>query len=92
MYNNSKWEALYSNLRRSNQIWGMVANVLGKTGFLIKSRVMMYKVLVQAFLLYGSEICVVMDTIMMILGGFHHRIERRISGMTLRRGNGGEWE
>ena len=34
----------------------------------------------------------VMDPMMKVLEGFHHSIARRISGMMVRRGAGGEWE
>ena len=36
----------------------MAANMLGKTGAPVKARAMMYEALVQAVLLYGSEIWV----------------------------------
>ena len=42
--------------------------------------------------MYGSEICVVMDRMLMVLEGFHHRIARRIARMTVQRGNVREWE
>ena len=69
----------------------MVEKVLGKTRAPIKSRAMMYKVVVQAVPLYRSEIWVVMDSIMTVLEGLQHRIARRISGMKLRKGNEGEY-
>ena len=37
MYNNSDWVALYSNMWKYQRRWGMVENVLGKTGDPIKS-------------------------------------------------------
>ena len=55
MYNNNDWEALYINLRKSQRRCGMVSKVLGKTGAPIKSRVMMYKTVVQPVLLYRSK-------------------------------------
>ena len=70
----------------------MLAKVLGKTGAPIKAQEMMYMALVQAVILYGSEIWVAMDVTMTVLEGFQHRISRRIVGMTVRRGDGGEWE
>ena len=45
-YNNSDWADLYSNLHKYQRIWWMVAKVLGKTGALIKARVIMYNALV----------------------------------------------
>ena len=53
---------------------------------------MMYKAVVQAVLLYGSEIWVVTDVMMTVLEGFHHMIARWITGMSARKGNVGEWE
>ena len=65
----------------------MVENDFGKTGVSIKSHAMMYKavvqavihVIVQAVLLYMSEIFVVTDVIMAVLEEFHHRTARQIS-------------
>ena len=45
-YNNSDWEALYSNLRKSQRIWGIVEKVLGKEGVPINPRAMIYKAVV----------------------------------------------
>ena len=44
-------------------------------------------------LLYGSESWVVTDAMMKVLEGFHHRIDRRITGKTARcvREEGWEW-
>ena len=92
MYNNNDWEALYINLRKAQRRWGMVAKVLGKTGVLIKVQEMMYKAVVYVVLLYGSKILVVTDAMMMVLEGFHHRIARKVAGMTVRKGGDREWE
>ena len=67
----------------------MVEKVLSKTGVPIKSRVMIYNAVVQAVLLYRSKIWVVMDYMVTVLEGFHHRIARLIAGMTAWRFNGG---
>ena len=70
----------------------MVAKVLGKTGAPIKSCAMMYKVVFHAVLLYGSEIWVVTDAMMMVLEGFPHSTARHIAGMTVDKGEGRECE
>ena len=51
--------------------------------------VMIYNAVVQAVLLYRSKIWVVMDSMVTVLEGFHHRIARLIAGMTAWRFNGG---
>ena len=53
-YNTSDWAALYSNLRKSQGIWGMVAKVLGNTKALIKSQLVMYKAVFKVMLFYGK--------------------------------------
>ena len=67
-------------------------NVLGKTGVKIKLHAMMYKSSVQAVLMYGRKIWVVMNAIITVLEGFNYRIARHIAGMTAKKGDGGEWE
>ena len=47
---------------------------------------MMQKVLVQKMHFMAEQKWVVMDVIMMVLEGFHHRITGRIMGMTARMG------
>ena len=42
--------------------------------------------------MYDSEIWVVTRDMLKVLEGFHHRAARRITGMTEKRGAGGEWE
>ena len=87
-YNNSDLVELYSNLRKSHRRWGVLAKVLGKMGARVKSRFMMYKAVVLTFLLYGRKRWVVTDAKMTVLGGFHHRIVRQITGITARKSNG----
>ena len=48
--------------------------MLVKTGVHIKAQAMMYKVVVQVVLLYERESWVVTDVMMVVLDGFHHRI------------------
>ena len=60
-----------------------------KMGEPIKACEIIYKVVVQKVLMYGTRILVVTGGIMTVLEGFHHRTARRIAGMTARKGNGG---
>ena len=69
----------------------MIARVPERAGETVRARGAMYKALDQSVLLYGSESWVVTGDIM-VLTAFHHRAARRITGMTAKRGAGGEWE
>ena len=44
------------------------------TGATVQSWVMMYKAVFQTVLIYGSDSWVVMDAILKVLEGFHHRV------------------
>ena len=48
--------------------------------------------MVQAVLIYGSEIWVITDAMMKVLEGFHHHIDRKITGNTERRFGAEGWE
>ena len=91
-YNNSDWVALYINLQKSQRIWRIFSKVLGQIGALIKAQQIMYEVLVQAVLLYGSKIWLVTDKMMAVLEVFHYMIARRITVITARKGSAREWE
>ena len=68
----------------------MVNNVMGNTGAPIKAHAIMYNMVVQAVLLYGSKTWVVIDEMVTVPEVFHNRISRRIEGMTERKGVGRE--
>ena len=42
-YNNSDWEAVYINLRKYWQRWGMIARVLESTGAMVRNLGARYK-------------------------------------------------
>ena len=45
---------------------------------------MFYKAVVQSVLLYGCETWVITSQVLRVLESFHHRVARRLSGMTPR--------
>ena len=60
----------------------MVLEEMMKAGVAVRARDMLYKAVVQAVLIYGSEIWVITDTIMNFLEGFHQRSTQSIMGKT----------
>ena len=50
-----------------------------------------YKAVLQVTLLLGTESWVVSPFILRILGGFHHRVSRRLTNMQLKRDVMGRW-
>ena len=52
----------------------------------------MYKAVAQSVPLYGRESWVATRDILKVLTAFHHRAAQQITGMTVKRRTGGEWE
>ena len=70
----------------------MIARVLERTGATVQARGAMYKAVSQSVLLYVRESWLVTGDMIKFLKAFYHRAARRITGMTEKRGAGGEWE
>ena len=58
----------------------------------VRSRGMMYKAVDQSVLLYVNKSWVLTGGILNSLEGFHHRVDRQITGTTAEYREGGEWE
>ena len=69
-----------SNFQKASNIWSRVAWILRWEGAGTRKLVRFYVAVVQDILLFGSETWMVNPRIKCLLGGFHHRVERRISG------------
>ena len=52
----------------------------------------LYKEVTHTVLLYVIYSWVVTVAMLKVLEGFHHRVSRRISGMTVQREEGREWD
>ena len=69
----------------------MIARVIYRTEATVWSRVAIYKTVEQSVSIYGRESWVVDGEMLKFLTSFHHRAERRITGMKAKRGTGREW-
>ena len=67
---------------KAQRHWYMVSGFLVKAWATVRARVVFYKAIVQAVLIYGSEIWVVTDSMMKVLEGFHNFISLIIMGKT----------
>ena len=59
----------------------MILRVLKIPGAMVRARRMMYEVVAQSVLLYISKSWLVTGAMLNVMGGFHHRLSRRIMGM-----------
>ena len=92
VYNNIKWVTLYQNIWKAQWRWAMVEKVVKKTGETVWVRGMLHKAVMKLVLLYVGESWVVRGVILKLLEELHHRLARRIEGMTAQRTTIGEWE
>ena len=74
------WPAVEQNLRREQQKWERLTRVLEREGVDAWTSGRIYMVVVQAVLLYGSQMWVMTPCIGRVWGGFCHRVARRLKG------------
>ena len=84
VYSNSYWATMYHNLGKARRRQGMVLKVLEKAGATVRTRVMMYKAVVQTVILYQRYSWVITEETMKVLEECHHRIDRSITEKTAR--------
>ena len=77
------------NLRRVKKSWAHLTRVFGIEGENDQILGMFYVSVMQAVLLYASETWVISPCIGRTLGGFNHRVTRRMRGRTA---YGTRWE
>ena len=68
------------NLRKAMQAWENFVRILGLEGADVQTLGWFYLAVVQATLLWGSEMWVVTPHTAKTLGGFRHRVAQRIKG------------
>ena len=57
----------------------------------VKARAVLYKAVVHTVLIYECDSWVVTDAMMTVVEVFHHRVAWRLLGLTVIRGDDGEW-
>jgi hypothetical protein len=89
--NDNDWKAVTWNIKRARMAWGRLARILSSEGATPKAMASIYKAVVQAVLLYGSESWAVTVAMGKRLQSFHHRCARYISGQHIRMNVDGTW-
>ena len=78
------WPELVSNLQRACQKWSRLTRVLIRKGADHRTLGQIYLAVFQSVILYGSETWFMNPCIGRVLGRFHHRVARRITGSQTR--------
>ena len=85
------WTVVVCNLRHARQKWAWLTRILSREGKDARNLGQIYLVVVQLFMLYGSESWVLTLFMKRVFGGFHNRVTHRLTGRKKRRGQEGWW-
>ena len=86
-----KWIAVVSYPKRARQKWAWMTRILSREGVYAWTPGNIYLAVVQSVLLYGSETWVMRPHIKRVLGVFHHRLDRRLTGRQPQKGRDRVW-
>ena len=78
-------------LRKTRQEWAIPTRVLGREGAGDQTLVQIYLAVAQSVLLYHSDTWVMNPLTGRVLGGFHYRVDCRLTGRQPRRGKDDVW-
>ena len=85
------WKAVEHNLKRSQEKWVQLANILVREGLDRRTVGRFYLAVVQAVILFGSATWVLTPRLEKSLEVFHHRAVWRMAGMGPKRQWYGTW-
>ena len=85
------WPVVVSNLQKARKKWAYMTSVMSREGSDARISVQIYLAVVQWVMLYGSETWLMIPRIGRVLGGFHYRVSRRLTGRQPRQGRDGVW-
>lgn len=89
--NDDDWPAVNRNLQKARVAWGRLCRILSKEGANPKAMASVYKAVVQAVLLFGSETWVLTLGMEKKLQSFHRRCARYITGQHIRQNPDESW-
>ena len=80
-----EWPAVVHNLRMARSKWARLSWLLRREGADARTLGMFYVAVVQAVLIYRSEMWVMSPRIGKMLGGFYHWVAHRLTGWQAKR-------
>ena len=85
------WPSVVHNFRREQQKWARLSRVLNREGADAQTLGRIDVEVVQAVMLYGSEMWVMTLRTGRVLGGLYNRVARRMTWRKPHRRRDGEW-
>jgi hypothetical protein len=89
--NDYDWAAVNYSLKRARMAWGRLAKILSNEKVEPKAMATIYKAVIQAVLLYGSESWAMNNTMECRLQSFHSRCAHHITGQHIRQNADETW-
>jgi hypothetical protein len=89
--NDDNWSAVNQNVKKATATWGRICKILSKEGANPKAMATVYKAVVQAMLLYGSESLVLSLMMEKKLQSFHWRCAWYIMAQHIRQNPDESW-
>ena len=86
------WAEVVGNLWKEREKWAWLSRILEREGENVRVSGNLFKDLIQAVLLFGSEMWVPTPCTGQPMGGFQHRVDLRIMGKKTWRPQDGSWE
>ena len=86
------WPVVVGNLWKTWESWDQLARILVREGASPRVSGMFFKAVVQAVILFGSEMWVMNPCMGRALGSFQHRVARRIMGRHPKIREDGGWK
>ena len=68
------WKEVVGNIRKARKSWARLLSILGRDGYSPMVSGMLFKVVVQAVLIFGAETWVITPRMGRTLGGFQQRV------------------
>ena len=85
------WMAIRQNVKWEWKVWGILRKILRREGVDIKVSEMLYRVVVQAVLLFGLDYWVLLSTMEEMVEGSHTGFLHQITGNRAWRNTGRTW-
>ena len=85
------WPVVVGNLRKGRREWAQLTRVLGREGKDARTLGQIYMVVIQLVMLYRSETWMTTPHIGRVLGGFHHKVARKMMGRQPWKGRNSVW-
>ena len=82
------WPAVVRNLWSARQKWAQLTCVLIREVSDARTLGKIYLAVVELVMIYGSDTWVLTPRMKRVLGGFHHRVARKLTGRQPLRGQG----